>query len=375
MMNQEVNDTRIHPDQLALARQFTSVRLIGPPMSEKLLELVCHLFSPEEASIAMHLPFYLPKVLQKIARRAGKKPEEIRSALETMAERRVIFSSEKGYALLPLIPGMFEYLLMDGRDSPWHRRYARLINGLYATGYTKEYSTTNSPLIRNIPVETVLEGSSRVVDTDLMSEMIEAHNKLAVLNVCQCRQSHVFSDHECRRSDTSDGCLIFGSFAQSIVERGSGRFVSREEMHEIVLKRWEKNLVFMSANLTPSSSNAICTCCDCCCHYMESINHFGGRVSLARPHFLAAVDETACNACGRCAKVCNTHAHSVKDKQHGYDIQKCIGCGLCIKACSKKAVSMIENPDYTPPSRGWLHLGLRTLPKSLIAQLRVAISR
>ena len=103
---------------------------------------------------------------------------------------------------------MFEYLLMDGRDSPWHRKYPHLINSLYATGYTKEYSTTSSPLIRNIPVETVIESSSRVVDTDLMSEMIQAHDKLAVLKVCQCRQSHAFSDHQCRRSDIADGCLI-----------------------------------------------------------------------------------------------------------------------------------------------------------------------
>jgi ferredoxin len=374
-MNREVNSSGVHPDQLALARQFTSVRLIGPPMSEKVLELVCHLFSPEEAGIAIHLPFYLPKTLGAIARRARKKPGEIRNTLEAMAERRVIFSSEKGYALLPLIPGMFEYLLMDGRDSPWHRRYAHLINNLYATGYTKEYSTTSSPLIRNIPVETVIESSSRVVDTDLMSEMIQAHDKLAVLNVCQCRQSHAFSDHECSRADITDGCLIFGSFAESMVERGNGRYVSREEMHEIVLERWEKNLVFMSANLVPSSSNAICTCCDCCCHYMESINHFGGRVSLAPSHFLAVVDEAVCNACGKCAKVCNTHAHSVKDKQHAFDVQKCIGCGLCIKVCRKNTISMVENPDYSPPSQGWLCLGLRILPKSLMAQLRVAISR
>ncbi|HVN72694.1 MAG TPA: 4Fe-4S binding protein [Desulfomonilia bacterium] len=374
-MDSDIGGMKVHPELFALAEIFTSVRLMGPPMSDQLLELVCHLFSPEEACIARHLPFYLPMPLDRIARRVRKRPEEIRPRLETMADRKVIFSTDKGYSLLPLIPGMFEYLLMDGRDSQWHRRYARLINALYATGYTREYSTTSSPLIRNIPVQTVIESTSRIVDTDLMSEMIEAHDKLAVMNVCQCRQSHIFSGHECGRSTQDDGCLVFGSFAESIVERKNGRFVSREEMRDIVQDRWEKNLVFMSANLVPSSTNAICTCCDCCCHYMESVNLYGGRVSLAAPHFLAAMDYSLCNACGKCAKVCNTHAHEVKEKRHTHDALRCIGCGLCVKTCPKKAVSMRENPDYSPPSKSWLRFGLRIMPAGLLSQLRVALSR
>ena len=369
------NNRTAHPGQIELAKVFTSVRLLGPPMSDQLVELICHLFSPEEALVAKHLPFYLPKPLEKIARKARRNPGEIREILEIMAKRRVILSSEKGYSLLPLIPGMFEYMLMDGRDSPWHRQYAQLINGLYATGYTSQYNTRPSSLIRNIPVETTVESESRVVDADLMSEMIEAHDKLAVLNVCQCRQSLVFTDHECRRSHPQDGCLVFGNPAQSVVETGNGRFISREEMRDIVQDRWEKNLVFMSGNIEPSSPNAICTCCDCCCHYIESINHFEGRASLAPPHFLAAVNETMCNACGKCSKVCNTHAHTVQDKQHIFDAGKCIGCGLCVRSCTQNAICMAENPDYRPPSKNWLRFGLRMLPGSILSSLRVAISR
>jgi electron transport complex protein RnfB len=361
---------KTHPSQLELARVFTSVRLFGPPMSDALVELVCHLFSPEEAGIAKHLPFYLPKSVQTIARRARRHPNEIRDVLYAMARRRVIFSSKKGYSLLPLMPGMFEYLLMDGSDSPWHKRYGQLITSLFSTGYTRRYSTTDSPIIRNIPVQATIEHTSRVVDSDLVSEMIEAHDKLAVLNVCQCRQSHLFSGHECNRSGPEDGCLVFGSFAESTVEKDCGRFVSREEMHDIVLERWEKNLVFMSANVTPSSPNAICTCCDCCCHYMKAVSTFGGRVSLAPPHFLARVNETLCNNCGKCVKVCNTHAHTVSDKQHCYDAQKCIGCGLCVDTCAQHAVSLEENPLYKPPSRSWVHHGIRILPASILATIK-----
>ena len=364
-----------HPDQIKLAQIFTSVRLFGPPMSQALMELVCHLFSPEEASVAKHLPFYLPGSLEKIARRAGRNPQEIGAILNVMAQRKVILSTEKGYSLMPLIPGMFEYLLMDGSDSPWHRRYGQLITSLFETGYTRRYSTTPSPVIRNIPVQSVIEHTSRVVDSDLMSEMIDMHDKLAVLNVCQCRQSNAFSGHVCSRSSPEDGCLVFGSFAESTVEQGSGRFVSREEMHDIVEERWGKNLVFMSANVKPESPNAICTCCDCCCHYMKAVNLFDGGVSLAPPHFLAEVNESLCNNCGKCTRVCNTHAHSIKDKLHHYDSEKCIGCGLCVGACPKHAITMMENPAYKAPSRNWIHHGIRILPASILATIRALFSQ
>ena len=107
-MSTEISRSTTHPEQKALARVFSSVRLLGPPMSDELQELVCHLFSPEEARIARHLPFYLPGPIRKIARRAGLSPREIAPFLEAMSQRRVIASSDRGYALLPLIPGMFE---------------------------------------------------------------------------------------------------------------------------------------------------------------------------------------------------------------------------------------------------------------------------
>ncbi|MDT8272420.1 MAG: 4Fe-4S binding protein, partial [Desulfomonilia bacterium] len=363
-----------HPDQRALAEVFTSVSLLGPPMSDTLLELVCHLFSPEEAAVARYLPFYLPKPIETIARRALTRPEEIREIVLRLAERRVIYSNSRGYALLPLIPGMFEYLLMDGRDTPWHRRYAQLIVDLFGTGYSSRYNTSPSPLIRTIPIQTAVEEESRVVDADLMSEMIACHDRLAVLNVCQCRQSLLFVGHECSRSSPQDGCLVFGSFAESTVESGSGRFVSREEMRDIVQERWENNLVFMSANLVPTSSNAICTCCDCCCHYLESINTFKGRMSLAPPHFLALVDESSCTSCGKCVKVCNTHAHSIEDRVHTYNHENCIGCGLCVTACPVHAITLAENPDYRPPSRSWLHHGLRILPGSVLSAMKIKLT-
>ncbi len=363
--------TDVHPDQLELARVFSSVWLYGPPMCSELIRLVAHLFTPEEARTARHLSYYIPISAEKVARRAKEPAAHVETLLEAMADKRVIFRSDKKrYAILPLIPGMFEYLLMTGEDSPWHREYGRLINALYATGYTRRYSTTPSPMIRNIPLQEAVEHKSTMVDADLVEKMIEAHENLAVLNVCQCRQSHAFEGRSCSRSHPEDGCLVFGTLAESVASQGVGRLVTRTEMSDIVKRRWEMNLVFMTANIHPSSSNAICTCCDCCCHYIESINRFNGRVSLAEPHYLAVMDEEFCTNCGKCARVCNTRAHTMTGREHAYRVDNCIGCGQCVAACPQGIITLRENPGYTPPSKSWLSFGLKVLPSGVLSSLK-----
>ena len=359
-----------HPAQVELAKRFSSVTLLGPPMGEKLVRLVAHLFSPEEAELARHLPAYYPRLLAKIAVKAGRRPEEIEPLLEALARRRVIYGGARGYSLLPLIPGMFEYMLMDGRDSDWHRQYARLLTDLFSTGYVRNYNTRSLPAVRNIPVQSVIENQSRVLDADRMEEMIDRHELMAVLNVCQCRQSLYFLGHECKRSSPQDGCLVFGSFARDTEAGGNGRRVSKPEMRAIVTERWEKKLVFLTGNVAPASPNAICTCCDCCCHFLETVNHYQGKALVAASHFLARVDETLCNHCGKCAQVCNTYAHTFADKQHAFDISKCIGCGVCLGSCKPQAIAMVENPAYQPPAQGFGRLGLRLFPAGALSALQ-----
>jgi len=359
----------------ALARTFSSPLLLGPPMGEPLLALVNHLFSPEEAFVARHIPRYFPASMEPAVRRAGRPPGEVGPLVTAMAHRRVIWSSERGYCLIPLIPGMFEYMLMDGRDSPWHREYARLINGLCESGYQAEYYRVRKPLIRNIPVDEVAGAPGSVVDEASMSRMIEDYDRMAVLNVCQCRQSLAFTGKRCARAEPGDGCLVFGSFADTVVGLASGRYVSRDEMRAVVRDRRAKNLVFMTANVSHVGPNAICTCCSCCCHYLESVNRFGGAGSIAPPPFLAHVDEAACLSCGACAEVCNTLAHALEGTARRYDPLRCIGCGLCARACPAGAISMRGNPSFRRPAKNWLLLVLKNLPATLATLLAAHINR
>ncbi|MDY6904411.1 MAG: 4Fe-4S binding protein [Thermodesulfobacteriota bacterium] len=362
-------------EQIKLARVISSVRLAGPPMSDELMRLVCHLFTPEEADVARKLPFFNPRPLSVIARRTRKPAQSIEPLLATMAEKRVIYRSRKGYALFPLVPGMFEYMLINGVDSPWHRRFAELFHDLFATGYIGHYTGTPVPATRTIPLQAPVDHQSRVVNKGFMAEMIDCHDRFAVANVCQCRQVQRFRGEACKRADHTDGCLVFGSFADGLIKAKSGRYVEKAEMREIVAERWEKGLVFFTANVSAKSPNAICTCCDCCCHFLETVNHYQGKNLVAPPEVIAVVDEVKCNHCGRCIKACNTHAHRISNKTHFYDAEKCIGCGLCVSACPENAITMQENPGYKSPAGNFGVLGAKLMPAVTTTALKVKIKR
>ena len=365
-----------HPYQVKLAKRFSSVHLIGPRMGDELISLVSHLFDAKEAEVALALPAYLPKKISVIAPKAGLSEVEAKERLDRLAKRRVIFGGSSGYSLLPLIPGVFEYFLMNGKSTPMHRNFGDGITRLFGSGYIKDFiGWVKAPAIRNIPIQEHVENQQAVADVDLVEKMLSAHSEFAVLNVCQCRQSVAFAGGSCKRAKIEDGCLLFGSFARGVKEQGTGYRVSRDEMREIIKERWSRNLVLLTANVSHGSPNAICTCCDCCCHGLETINHFGGMALMAQPKFKAVVDESLCTNCGRCIKPCNTMAHSVASKTHRYDPALCIGCATCVSACREGAITMVENPLYNEPSESFSRLVYRILPKMAVYMTRAAIHR
>ncbi len=364
-----------HPAYIDLARIFSSVKIMGPPMSQKLIKLISHLYSPEEADLCRHLSFIYPKSARHIARNSGYHVNEITPMLNAMSQKRVIHAYNKNrFMLYPLIPGTFEYILMTGGNSEWHQKYAELINDLFSTGYVQEYLTKPINAIRNIPVQHVIENKNFIADADLISELIDSHSNFAVLHACACRHSMHITGHECKRATIEEGCLVFGDFSLTTVAKGNGRAVSKSEMYDIVEERWAKNLVFLTSNVSPTIPNVICTCCDCCCHGLEAFNHFSKKF-VAPSHFVADVNEQLCNNCGKCIKACNTFAHNFDNNIHGYNSANCIGCGNCAKICKNNAISMIENTLYKPPPGSYIGLLLKMLPPITLMGAKLKLTR
>lgn len=365
----------VHPAFVDLAAMFSSVTVMGPPMSEKLVTIISHLFSLEEAQICRHLSFMHPKTNDQIARKSGVPPDVLAPILDEMCRKRIIIITVANrYMLYPLIPGIFEHLLMTVETGAWHSAYAELINDLIETGYLRDYFSRPVNAIRNVPVQRTVEANSVIADTDLVSELIDSHKHFGVYHRCPCRNSMHLTGHTCRRASHLDGCLAFGDYSLGIEKDGKGRIISKEEMNDIVAERWAKNLVFFTSNVVPSAQTALCTCCDCCCRGLKIHNSFSKNL-IAPPQVIAEVDESLCNNCGQCITACNTYAHSLENRKHAYKQELCVGCGNCVKVCSKNAIRMKENRLYRPPSKSYTRLILNLVPPILLTGARIKLKR
>jgi electron transport complex protein RnfB len=110
-------------------RQVLHAHPTGAPKSESFDEILRILFTPEEVEVALAMGF-VPRSIPSIARAAGVPEEVVRARCESMANKGIVFSREKGgemgYALLPTIPGVFEFPFMRGGGTLMHERLGRL---------------------------------------------------------------------------------------------------------------------------------------------------------------------------------------------------------------------------------------------------------
>lgn len=63
----------------------------------------------------------------------------------------------------------------------------------------------------------------------------------------------------------------------------------------------------------------------------------------ARKRRRAAVDETACVACGCCVRVCPLSAIRIwRGVRAEVDPERCVGCGRCAKECPASVIEIRE---------------------------------
>jgi len=150
---------------MAMAKKYSSTRLLGPPICDELVSLVEHMFSEEEAQVARNLKPWRPTTAKKIAAAAGRPLREVEAVLDVLAhEKHVLLSFGMGdkerYCILPIIPGTFESVLIrKSADSvtPWHVRFAELHEELFSTGFTVEYLHKPVDAVRYLPVDEAVQ--------------------------------------------------------------------------------------------------------------------------------------------------------------------------------------------------------------------------
>jgi ferredoxin len=161
-----------------------------------------------------------------------------------------------------------------------------------------------------------------------------------VVHECVCRHARA---NPCSPSQV---CMIIGQpFADFIAEHhpATSRRLTQTEALELLRQEhlrghmhsaWFKDVML-------NRFYAICNCCKCCCGGLEGMNKYG-MGNIASSGYLAVVDASLCNGCGRCAQACPFNAVQVSGTS-SVVWDTCMGCGVCVDQCAQSAISLVRD--------------------------------
>lgn len=350
------------PAHIKLLRFYSAPIRLGPSVSDELVALVLHLYTEEEAEVAQHLGILRARTAAEITGPARRPEAEVEAILTRLAdEKRVLLSHRSPgkparYRLVPLMPGAFEMIMMDGKHDDWHRTFGRLYDAVYNTGYVQKLIEYPAPVARFIPVEESVRGIQELIPADRLTDMISA-SKYIALGTCACRQARGDAGHDCGLP--RETCLALGKAAEYMISRNLMHRIEAAEALEIKRRAHESGLASLAINVDPANPNFICSCCSCCCVALRTITQFNTPGLVAPPRYLPVRAREICSRCRTCIERCPTTAHELAGEEWIFHRQRCIGCGICAAVCPQKSLRMEPVRDAPLPSKNYYRFGLR----------------
>ena len=326
---------------------------IGFPSIESGVEIriLKHLFTPEEARIAVQLSM-IPEPISRIhkrVRKTGVSIEELEHILDRMAEKGSIWLSkkdgEKLYSVIPLAVGSFE-LQLERLTKDFAQDMKEYLWGEFG----KETYRTKIPQLRTIPIEKSIPTPDKyqVSTYDNVREIIEnVGGQIAVVN-CVCRQTKDVIGESCIKTNLRETCIVFRDNTEYYLNHGIGRLISKEEALGILEKAQEAGLVLQPENT--QHPGFVCCCCGDCCGILTTVKKFPRPAEFYASNYYAEVDSELCNGCGICVEQCQTEALTVVNGVAIVNLDRCIGCGNSAVSCESNASQLRKKEvELLPP--------------------------
>ena len=337
----------------ALQRHLDSMPVGFPETASGVeIRILKQLFTPEEAKIAVQLPF-APKgsePLESITERlklSGAAKEKLERLLDGMVSKGLLnFRREKGvklYSSAQWMIGIYEF------------QVNKLTPGLFfdivlfsLESYGQETFSTRIPQLRTIPIEQSFTPEHLVANYDHVKQLVDTSEGPFVVANCVCRQAQSLLGNACRVTNRQETCLGFGDYARLYIDEGWGREVTKEELLAIIEQNEADGLI-----LQPSNSEVleyICSCCGCCCALLLGTKMSRKPVQYHASNYFAQVDSGLCTGCGSCLAKCQMDAITLDDEKATLNRDRCIGCGVCTIHCPSSAITLYQKAEeHIPP--------------------------
>ncbi len=336
-------------------RQHLDKHPSGAPEGPEIHEILSTLFTPEEARLACGTSFR-PKSAEQAAERSGVTVEEARACLESLADKGMVYAREKdgawGYALLPIMPGIFEFPYMKGKRDETLTRLAGLWES-YLISHAKEMIDAGRPFARVVAIQEEVENDPRVLTYEMVDGLID-EAEVVGLSHCACRTAFAHCD------GPLEACMLFDETCTYLVDRGYARYISKDEMKGLLREFDEKGLVH-NVNNSQDKLQFICNCCRCCCGFLRVTREVKAPHFLATSGFMARLDPELCTGCAVCEDRCPMDAIEMVDELPVIDEDPCIGCALCVTGCDTAAMGLKRREELPETPANMPELGIEVL--------------
>ena len=313
--------------------------------TEEYLEYLSLMYDEEIVKIMLEFPIMPSSIsIKKVAKKLDIDVDDLIAKLETHARRGFVQKLGKRYSRpSPLQIHDLPFMLQENLDREDIVEFARLSREYFDGGYYKTWETSRRgvPRTRVLTVSEKVESNHQVVPMEEVYNILEQQRELVVVP-CPCRQrTEVEGLRQCKDKYPIHNCIIFGAFAQGLLEIGDPavKKISVDEAKKLAEEAAELGLVHMSDNFS-DDSHILCACCECCCGNLAGLVRFKDNPrAFARANYVSTVDEDVCIACGTCVDRCKFDAITVEEYAI-ISIEQCVGCGLCAVTCPEDAITM-----------------------------------
>ena len=320
------------------------------------IELLKYLFTPEEARVATHLSMEPEpvKVIHDRIKNSGMSLsiEELREILNSMLHKGTLMPRYEGYdethyCCTDTTSGGMITLQVDRLTDEFLEKFGKY-SADKADGDIKTPKEHSS--LRIVPVEKSISLSESFPISsydDIREIMKNLPGPFAVAN-CICRQMTRIHGGKCAVTNLEESCVIIGSdHARHYVDMGIGRFITREEVFDILGKAQDDGLILQPEN--SQRPEAVCCCCGDCCVFLTKYKKLPRPADMYLSNFYAKVDPELCVGCGFCIERCQMEARILLDGIASVDLGRCIGCGNCVVLCQSGANQMRKKEEEMVP--------------------------
>ena len=193
-------------------------------------------------------------------------------------------------------------------------------------------------VVTTVPVRVEVDVRKAVLNLEEAEKVLRLAGSIA-LGPCSCRKT------EAKCDAPVETCLSLNQGEKGGETEGF-RPVSVEEALAALRVSHEAGLVHLAYRRPGKEITEFCSCCSCCCWFLNKLKAFEYHDALIESTHIAHQDVERCIGCGTCVERCHFDAWNLPQNgdKPSLNMQRCFGCGVCVSHCPAEAISLIQRP-------------------------------